>query len=58
VTSWYWITPLTGLGGVLLGYWIDQLRDRRMMRRLNVQPWWPPVGTKPPTNAQRNRRVG
>jgi hypothetical protein len=56
--SWYWITPLTGLGGVLIGCWIDRLIDRRLMRRLNVQPWWPPMGTKPPTNAQRHRRVG
>jgi hypothetical protein len=54
---WYWITPLTGLGGVLLGYWIDQLRDRRLMRRLNAQPWFPQLSTKPPTNAQSRHRV-
>lgn len=56
--TWYWLVVPGELLCVALGYWLGGMQDRRLMRRLNVQPWWPPMGTKPPTNAQRNRRVG
>lgn len=38
---------------VVLGAWwahlaIERWRDRRLLRRLNAQPWWPPMATTPP----------
>jgi hypothetical protein len=55
---WYWLILPAELIGIPIAYRLGGMEDRRLIRRLNVQPWWPPMGTKPPTNAYRHRHVG
>jgi hypothetical protein len=55
--SWYWLIAPVYLLCFLFGYWTGGRRDRRLMRQVEAQPWWPPPGTKPPTSAQLHRRV-
>jgi hypothetical protein len=57
VMSWYWLAVPGEFLCVSLGYWLGGMADRRLMRRINAQPWCPPMGTKPPTIAQLSRPV-
>lgn len=50
--TWYWLVVPGEFLCVALGFWLGGIQDRCLMRRINAQPWFPPMGTKPPTSAQ------
>lgn len=56
----FWQMLVSLLMGIAVGYLgvsIETWKDRRMMRRLDAQPWWPPMGTTMPTSIDMRHHV-